>query len=162
MPREELKSRLSLTPRIFNILMRRMVNAGKLEEMGPQIRILGHEIRFSPGQQRSAGELLERFMASPYAPPSTKEAQNDVGEDVFIALVETGKLVSVSADVVFSREAYNDMVNEVKKMLAGGKSITAAQVRDHFNTSRRYILALLEHLDAIGVTVRDGDSRKLK
>jgi len=47
-------------------------------------------------------------------------------------------------------------------MLAGGKSITAAQVRDHFNTSRRYVLAFLEHLDAIGVTIREGDTRRLK
>jgi selenocysteine-specific elongation factor len=40
--------------------------------------------------------------------------------------------------------------------------VTAAEVRDHFNTSRRYVLALLEHLDATGVTVRDGDVRRLK
>jgi hypothetical protein len=35
-------------------------------------------------------------------------------------------------------------------------------VRDHFNTSRRYVLALLEHLDATGVTVREGDARRLR
>jgi selenocysteine-specific elongation factor len=40
--------------------------------------------------------------------------------------------------------------------------IKASQVRDHFQTSRKYILALLEHLDEIGTTIRVGDARKLR
>jgi len=35
-------------------------------------------------------------------------------------------------------------------------------VRDIFNNSRKYALALMEHLDALGVTVRVGDERRLK
>ena len=46
--------------------------------------------------------------------------------------------------------------------MAGGKPLTVAQVRDHFTTSRKYALALMENLDAIGVTVRKGDARRLK
>jgi len=46
--------------------------------------------------------------------------------------------------------------------VAGGKTLTVTQVRDHFTTSRKYALALMENLDAIGVTVRDGDARRLK
>jgi selenocysteine-specific elongation factor len=34
-------------------------------------------------------------------------------------------------------------------------------VRDTFGTSRKYALALMEHLDRIGLTLRDGDIRKL-
>ena len=40
--------------------------------------------------------------------------------------------------------------------------LTVAQARDHFQTSRRYVLALLEYLDSIGVTTREGDIRRLK
>jgi selenocysteine-specific elongation factor len=54
------------------------------------------------------------------------------------------------------------MVDEVKHMIQTQDSISAAQVRDHFSTSRKYALALLEHLDTIGVTVREGDVRRLK
>ena len=52
--------------------------------------------------------------------------------------------------------------SKVVQLVAGGKTLTVAQVRDHFTTSRKYALALMEHLDAIGVTVRDGDARRLK
>jgi selenocysteine-specific elongation factor len=37
-----------------------------------------------------------------------------------------------------------------------------AEVRDLFKTSRKYALALMEHLDASGVTKRVGDERVLK
>jgi selenocysteine-specific elongation factor len=42
------------------------------------------------------------------------------------------------------------------------ETLTAAQFRDQLNTSRRYVLAFLEHLDAQGVTMREGDARKLR
>ncbi|NTV36081.1 MAG: hypothetical protein HGA53_03930 [Anaerolineaceae bacterium] len=42
------------------------------------------------------------------------------------------------------------------------ETITVAEFRDGINTSRRYALAFLEHLDTVGVTVRDGDVRRLK
>jgi len=40
--------------------------------------------------------------------------------------------------------------------------VTLAEVRDLLGTTRKYVQALLEHLDAIGVTVREGDARKLR
>jgi selenocysteine-specific elongation factor len=46
--------------------------------------------------------------------------------------------------------------------LQANRTITVAVVRDLFKTSRKYALALLEHLDAAGVTKRVGDERVLK
>jgi selenocysteine-specific elongation factor len=40
--------------------------------------------------------------------------------------------------------------------------VTAAQVRDQFNTSRKYSVGLLEYLDAQRVTKRVGDVRVLR
>jgi selenocysteine-specific elongation factor len=48
----------------------------------------------------------------------------------------------------------------VGHLKAHGK-ITVAEVRDLFGTSRRYVLALLEHLDRERVTRRVGDERVL-
>ena len=40
--------------------------------------------------------------------------------------------------------------------------VTAAQVRDQFDTSRKYAISLLEHLDESRVTKRVGDARVLR
>jgi selenocysteine-specific elongation factor len=53
------------------------------------------------------------------------------------------------------------MVDKVKADLKQNGTITVADVRDKFQTSRKYALALMEHLDAVGVTVREGDLRRL-
>lgn len=166
MPREELKSRLKSTlrdsSRLFNAVLSKLVAEGELTEAGPLVKRPGHSIRFTNEQKQRADRLLARFAQAPYAPPSVKECLPEVGEDLFAALIDLGQFVSVSSEVVFRREDYERMVAEVRNMLQMRDKITAAEVRDHFNTSRRYVLALLEHLDAIGVTVREGDYRKLK
>lgn len=166
MPREELKSRLKSVTRgsnrLFTAALRKLLAQGALLETGPLVSLPEHAIRFTAEQERAIARLLARFAAAPYSPPSSKEVQSDVGEDVFAALLEQGRLVAVAQDVVFRPEDYQHMVAEVRRLLGKQITITAAQVRDHFGTSRRYALALLEHLDASGVTVREGDVRRLK
>jgi selenocysteine-specific elongation factor len=162
MPREELKSRVKLPARLFSLILRKLESEGALEEAGPLVLRPGHTIRFNPQQQRMVDGLMERFAQSPFSPPTAKESQAEVGEDIFNALVDLGKFVFIPPEVVFRKEDYEKMMSEVRRMLEADRTITAAQVRDHFNTSRRYVLAFLEHLDARGVTVREGDVRRLK
>jgi len=85
-----------------------------------------------------------------------------VGEELYNTLVDSGKLIQVNADVVFSREGYESLVAEIRKLIEQNGHVSAAQVRDHLNTSRKYVLGILEHLDQVGITVREGDLRRLK
>lgn len=162
MPREELKSRLKLTQRLYNTAMNRLAQEGAVQGDGPIVYHPNHKIRFTPGQELEIESLLAKFNESPYSPPSVKESKEVVGEEVFNALVDQGQLVILTADVVLSKEGYEDMVDEIKRLLVERGSLKAAEVRDHFKTSRKYVLALLEHLDDIGITVREGDLRHLK
>jgi selenocysteine-specific elongation factor len=162
MPREQLKSRFKLNSSFFNTAVRKLVQERILLESGPLVYHPDHLVRFNPQQGQKINHLMNRFSAAPFATPSVKECQAEVGEDVYSALVDLGTLVQVSAEVVFSLEVYRQMVDEVKHMIQTQDSISAAQVRDHFSTSRKYALALLEHLDTIGVTLREGDVRRLK
>ena len=53
-------------------------------------------------------------------------------------------------------------LGEIQAHLHAHGTVTVAQVRDLFGTSRKYVLALLEHLDAQGITRRIGDERVLR
>ncbi len=105
---------------------------------------------------------MARFAQAPYAPPSIKECNAEIGEDLYNTLVDSGKLIPVNTDVVFSRDGYERMVREICKLIEQNGQVSAAQVRDHLNTSRKYVLGILEYLDQVGVTVREGDLRRLK
>ncbi len=162
MPREELKSRLKLPNRLFNAAVKKWSAGGLLQENGALVQLPGYQVRFSPQQQASVDRLLARFAAAPYATPSVKETQADVGEDVYQALLDQGSLVQVAPEVVFRRQDFDAMLAQVRAHLEVEGALTVAQFRDRFNTSRKYALGFLEHLDAIGVTLRDGDYRRLR
>ena len=160
--REELKSRLKLSTRLYNTALCRIVSAGDLKENGTIVQRGGYVIRFNSQQQHSVDGLLARFVASPFSPPTVKECLTEIGEDIYNAMVDLGLLIPIPPDVVFRKQDYDLMISEIIDLLKSRGAITAAEVRDHFNTSRRYVLALLEHMDAEGITVRNGDIRRLK
>jgi selenocysteine-specific elongation factor len=162
MPREELKSRLKLTPRVFNALVKKLVTENVLDDAGGTVSLPGHEITFDSGQQAKVQGLMRRFAESPYSPPSVKECQAEVGEEVVNALVELGQLKQLTTDVIFRTEDYEKMVAKVRTFISEKGQMTVADARDLFDSSRKYMLALMEHLDASGVTIRDGDFRKLR
>jgi selenocysteine-specific elongation factor len=173
MPREELKSRLSqdsarpLTPKIFNALIARAGELQQLVAVGASVRLPDHQVRFAPAQQALVDKLLAAFRREPYNTPSAKDCTAQLGpggqgEAMLSALLEQGVLFPVSPEVLFLTETYQAMVERVKNHLRANGKITVAEVRDLFSTSRKYALALMEHLDAQGVTRRMGDERVLK
>ena len=162
MPREELKSKLKLSPRVFNAIIKRLVALNVLSEAGSFVAKPGHEIRFDNGQQAQVATLMQKFVQNPFAPPSVKECKAEVGEEILNALIGLNQLVAVSSEVVFRKQDYDLMVKKINEILEAKRQISLAEARDLFGTSRKYAQALLEHLDAVGVTVRADDYRKLR
>ncbi|HLF00659.1 MAG TPA: selenocysteine-specific translation elongation factor [Anaerolineales bacterium] len=160
--REELKSRLKLTPKSFSAFIAWSAARGAVAEAGALLKLPAHEIRLTPEQQASVERLFTAYRRDPRNTPSLKDSAGIVGDDVLAVLIDRGDLVQVSPEVLFLRETYDQMVATVRAHLTAHHTITVAQVRDVFNTSRKYALALMEHLDTIGVTIRKGDERMLR
>lgn len=162
MPREELKSRMKLQARLFNALLAQFSARGLLSDARGVVALPGHAIKFDSQQQARVQVLMRKFTENPYAPPSVKECQAEAGEEVFAALVDQGQLAAVSAEVVFRTQDLESMIARLRQAIQQKGQISLAEARDLFNTSRKYAQALLEHLDASGVTLREGDFRKLR
>jgi selenocysteine-specific elongation factor len=162
MPRGELKSRLKLETRLFNEAIERGQTEGRLTATETMARLTGHHVKFSPAQQTAINRLLAEFRRSPYNTPLPKDIVAQVGEDVLLALLESGQLVRASAEVLVLAETYEQFVAWLKEYLAKNQTVNVAQVRDIFNTSRKYALALLEYTDEQRLTRRVGDDRVLR
>jgi selenocysteine-specific elongation factor len=162
MPREELKSKLKLSPRVFNAAINTLAVQGVLTDHSALLARAGHEIRFEGSQQLQIQKLERSFDQNPFNPPGLKECQAEVGAEVLNALIEMGEFIAVSNDVVFHKKDFEDAVGRIRAMLLQNERITLAEVRDLLHTSRKYAQALLEYLDATGMTIRDGDFRRLK
>ena len=106
--------------------------------------------------------LLADFERDPFNTPSYKDCAARLGNDLLAALLEVGRLVQVSPDVLFLAETYASLVERIRAALQANGKITVAEVRDMFSTSRKYALAVMEYLDKEGVTQRIGDERRLR
>ncbi len=157
MSREELRSRIGVSAVLFAPLLER----SDLVQDGALVREDSHTVQFSAEQQNKIDQLLGRFNKSGVESPSVKEAKAAVGEELFFALIDLGYLKTLSTDVVYAEAEYERIIQQIKDYLTTNGQISAAQTRDLLNTSRKYAIALLEHLDAIKVTKRQGDVRIL-
>jgi selenocysteine-specific elongation factor len=163
MPKEELRTRIGLDARVFNRLLERLLAEGLVVEVGPFVRLPEHEVRFTPEQQRQVGRILDTLREAGASPPGRDEMEDRFGasSELTQALIDRGDLVEVASDLVYPRDVYDVLVDEVRKTIGERGPITVANVRDLFDTSRKYALALLSHLDERKVTRRVGDERVL-
>lgn len=162
MPREALRSNLRLSPQVFDATLVRAEVEGLMVDEGATVRLPSHTVELTARQKQQVEDLLARFRSEPYFTPSVKECVEAIGEQVFRVLINRGDLVQVSPDVVFLPATYDEMVTRIRDWIERKGSVTLSEVRDMFNSSRKYAQALLEHLDEVGVTKRLGDKRVLR
>jgi selenocysteine-specific elongation factor len=139
-----------------------MSSAEVLEESNATIRLSEHQVVFTDKQKKLADSLLNDFRDQPYTPPTVKQSLERIDEALLRALIETGQLIQLGEDVLFLTETYQEMREAVISHIQAHGSITLAELRDRFDTSRKYAVAVLEHLDQTGVTIRKGDTRILR
>lgn len=162
MPLEEIKSQLEYEDFVFQAAVNTLVAEGRLDQNGPVAALPDHAITFSEQDEERVKQLMAEFSKDPHTPPTVEECVEQVGEEVYQALISLQRLKQVSEDVVFTTDTYRSMVAEIRSWLEENGTLTVAEARDHFDSSRRYVLALLEYLDTQGITVREGDVRRLR
>ena len=157
-PREELRNRLGLSQQAFSSVFDRLVVEAVLVEDGSSARLPEHKASLTAAQQHRIDSYIKALESSPYSPPTDL----DIDAELLALLIEEGKVVKVNESVVFAASAYRDMVEKVIAHARERGKITVAEGRDLFDTSRKYILPVLEYLDQQRVTRRVGDERVLR
>ncbi len=158
MPKEEVKSQLKILPSHFDGILRELIEREVVVEEGTTVRLPSHNVRPSLEQQAKLDVFMEALTQNPYHPPTDLPLE----PELFNVLLQEGKVVKVSEGVIFSCSAYEEMVRQIKEYISNHKKITVAEVRDLFQTNRRYAVALVEYLDEQKITRRVGDERVLR
>jgi selenocysteine-specific elongation factor len=76
-------------------------------------------------------------------------------------LISEGRLIRSTQGICFTQENYENLKTKISNYIKDHGSITVAEARDLFSTSRKYALAILECLDEQKITRRNGDARIL-
>ena len=157
-PKEELRSRLGMTAQVFNLTFARLQEQTVVEEDGALVRLPGYEPTLSDEQNEQVNAYIRTLEAEPFSPPT--DAPPD--DEVLNLLDEQGKVVRASETVVYSAEAYEQMIEIISEYIRENGEISVANVRDVLGTSRKYALALMDYMDHKRITRRVGDARVLR
>ncbi len=118
------------------------------------VRDATHRPRVAESSEARA--LLDALEAAPFAPPEPAS----VGADAALVrwMAREGVVVDVDG-IVFAASALEEARRRLRGALAEQGAVTVADVRDLLGSTRKYVLPILNHLDAEGVTRRRGDER---
>jgi selenocysteine-specific elongation factor len=158
MPREELRSRLKLPARAFEPLVSVWLMRNQVARHGGSLALPDHEPAPDASQLARTEAYLSDLTANPFAPSPA----DPLDESLLVYLEDAGDIVRMGDGVAFTVGAYKEMTERTVAHLREHGSITLAEVRDMFGTSRKFAQALLEHLDGEHITRRTGDTRVLQ
>jgi selenocysteine-specific elongation factor len=164
MPKEELRSRTSIPADLFAEALGQLADERRIVDRGGEVALSSHKLLLSTEQETLLGGFLAELESQPFNPPPLVELlrRHPLTPALLQYLVADGRIVRVNDDTVFARSAYDEGVRLLRAHLAEHRTLTVATARDLLGSSRRYVLPLLEWMDAQKITRRVGDDRILR
>ncbi|MBM3925928.1 MAG: selenocysteine-specific translation elongation factor [SAR202 cluster bacterium] len=156
--REEMRSRLGLSAPLFPLVLARLIQDEVVTEDASLVRLPQHKVSMKPQQEQQAASYLKALASDPFSPPTDQP----IDPALLALLIEEGRVVRVDASVVLSADAYKQAVNKITSYIRDNGKITVADARTLLNSTRKYVLPLLEYMDQQRITRRVGDERVLR
>jgi selenocysteine-specific elongation factor len=161
----ELAEKLGLEATVFNAVLESLAREKKLETSAEIVRAAGRGVVMKDEEAESKKVIEQAFASAGLKVPALKDVLAGVKVDrtraqkIMTLLLRDRVLVKLADDLVFHRDA----LDQLRKLMAGAKAqtpkINVATFKDLTGVSRKYAIPLLEYLDRERVTKRVGDER---
>ncbi|MHC1768475.1 MAG: selenocysteine-specific translation elongation factor [Verrucomicrobiia bacterium] len=131
--------------------------------VGTLVKRVGHGPALPPRLEHAVVRLRDALSTQPLDPPSRKTLETSFqAAEALRFMLATGQVVEIGPKVVLLAEPYDQAVALIKAHLAETGAASVSELRQRIGSSRRVMVPLLEKLDREGVTLREGDLRKLR
>ncbi len=167
MQKEELKSRLfkEIKQKGYDIFLDILVTENIIKILDSFICNYDFEISISDENSKVISDIYSKYVDNLINTPD-KSSYYEVYsqrlvDDIFDYLLYTKKIVKLSEQTYLSKENYEYIINTIINRIKENGKITVSECRDIFDTSRKYVILILEHMDNIKLTKRDENDRVL-
>ncbi len=160
MPKEDARNALHVEQRLFTNLLEEVGDVVAQKEL---IRLKSFSAALSDEEKT---KVLAFIREKGIQVPQVSELARELGVqekqliDILRFMASDGSLQRINDALYISREAYDLMIEQLKKHFSNNEGMTVAEFRDLMQTTRKYALPLLEYMDANRITLRVGDIRK--
>jgi len=173
MRKSDLKSRLM--PRAPQILLDKLLDdladAGKVEVEGETVRVSGFQVSFSPDQEQLKEWIEQVYAERRFTPPQPEELALEFAKDVkqidkiVAGLCEIGILIKLYGPDGKPFYFHKRAIDEARQMLVDffndHSEMRFFEFRELLGSTRKFTTPLAMHFDAIGLTYREGEVRKM-
>ena len=151
----------------FDALLAEMASRGKLRLADGVVALAEWAPRLSAREQQWQTEMIRKFREAGLQPPSPAQVAEELGCSAgdlapLLNLAQSQQtLTRIAADVLLHAHALQKAEEEVCNALSDNRQMTVSEIRDVLQTTRKIAVPLCEHFDSIGLTMREGDVRRL-
>ena len=146
----------------FNAVFDALAESGFIVQSAA-IQRLGFTISLPPNLQGAANRIRKALSEKADEPPARKQIITSKEEEQAMQfLIDSGEAVELNKELALLRIGYDKLCESAQKFLKEHEEASVSQLRQHTGVSRRVMIPFLQFLDAQGVTVREGDLRRLK
>ena len=155
-------------PAVVAVFLAEGVARKSLERQGDQFRLKAFKGGLSQEDRRLIGVVEERLRTTGFATPSPAELAKELDRpekrilNLVVALEAQKKARTIADGVVLHADALREARDRVVRHCLAEGELTSNFAKDLFGATRKYVIPLLEHFDAVGITVRRDSSRRLK
>ena len=170
MPKEELKSKFPLLTdaKLFNQVLNQMIKNQQIVQEENTVRLENHRVFLGQDQADIRKKIIKIHQTGGLQPPYFRDVIKELDadpkhvQDVLRLLVEEGQIIKTKDDLYFDAKAVEKLKTKLVEFLKTNGDITTPQFKEMTGVSRKYVIPLIEYFDAKNVTLRVGDSRKLR
>jgi selenocysteine-specific elongation factor len=165
-PRSVIRD-VRLAPALAHHAETTLAAAGAVRLSAMHVALAGHEPsdHLTP-ENKARMETIALEIASGGLMPSRIDVlMRAPGDEDLLELLIEDRLVirlfnvSLKQTILFHTEAVRDAARVLREGFPGQAAFTTGEARAALRTSRKYIVPLLEHFDAAGITLRKGNTR---
>ena len=162
MPLDELTKQLTdIPPSLFQYLPSAMEKQG-FQSNGKGLASSSHTLTLPDEIAPEAKAILNSLDQTGLQPPNKGELTATAKADQAMKfLIRSGQVIELEPKIVISTTTRDIATTKVQEFITAQGQGSASELRQHLDTSRKIVMPLLEHLDSIGVTIRDGNFRTL-
>lgn len=144
-----------------------MQNAGQLTAPKGDLALPDWSPQLSDEQGELLKQIIETYRIANFQPPSVDQITADLGQsreaivEMIDVAVDSRGLARLTKDLLIDCNAEQQARLIVAANMAGGNDLSVSQIRELLDTSRKIAIPLCEHWDAVGITERHGDLRRM-
>lgn len=141
-----------------------LVDEKKVVRLGPRLAIASEENVLSKKQVARMEKIVDLFDGN-RSPPGNKEiaAELDLPMEAVTSLsrfaVQSGMLLDCGDGLLLSASTFGELCGELRSLFEEGQERTVAEIRDHWQVTRKHAIPFLELCDRLQATTRHENVR---